>query len=229
MAEQWIDVEWVKSRLSQTGKTQRELAAGVGLDPSAISRLLDGRRRLRADEIPKFRAFFEQSASSHTTTPSPRPGTTTTADDAQVPWLLSKKQSRPGPRPRERAAEPIAVLGPLRRLRGGFFELGEIVTEYRARPPQLIGVPGAFALCIPDDGMEPRYSVGEVIYVHPHKPLLLHSWIVLRWQQPAGRLAIGRLIDMDEAKIRIEDPKHRQTFDRAEIAQVGRIIVSAAE
>lgn len=228
MAEQWIDVEWVRSRLSQTGKTQRELAAGVGLDPSAISRLLDGGRRLRADEIPKFRAFFEQTA-SHTTSPSPLPGRTTTAADAEVPWLPSKKQSRPGPRARERAADPIAVLGPLRRLRGGLFELGEIVTEYRARPPQLIGVPGAFALCIPDNGLEPRYSVGEVIYVHPHKPLLLHSWIVLRWQQPEGRLVIGRLIDMDEAKIRIEDLKHRQTFDRAEIAQIGRIIVSATE
>ena len=228
MAEQWIDIEWVRSRLSQTGKTQRELAAGVGLDPSAVSRLLDGRRRLRADEIPKFRAFFEQTA-PHTTNPPSRPSSSTTADDAQVPWLPSKKQSRPGPRPRERAAEPIAVLGPLRRLRGGLFELGEIVTEYRARPPQLIGVPGAFALCIPDDGLEPRYSVGEVIYVHPHKPPLLRSWIVLRWQQPAGRLAIGRLIDMDETKIRLEDPKHRQTFDRAEIAQIGRIIASATE
>ena len=53
-----MDIETIKRLLRETGHTQRDLAAHLGVDPAAITRLLAGQRRLRLDEAPKVEAFF---------------------------------------------------------------------------------------------------------------------------------------------------------------------------
>ena len=46
------ELDWIRDGLAQPGKTQRGLAAALGVDPSAISRLLGGARQLRAAALP---------------------------------------------------------------------------------------------------------------------------------------------------------------------------------
>src|SRR4030088_3065095 len=59
VTEPWIDAEWIRNRLHTTGQTQKALAYALDLDPSAVSRLLDGARQLKPDEIPRIIEFFQ--------------------------------------------------------------------------------------------------------------------------------------------------------------------------
>lgn len=46
-----MTVEWIRAGLKHTGKTRSGLAKALGRSPSAVTDLLNGHRRLRADEI----------------------------------------------------------------------------------------------------------------------------------------------------------------------------------
>ena len=46
-----LTVDWIRSGLKRTGKTRSGLAKALGRSPSAVTDLLNGHRRLRADEI----------------------------------------------------------------------------------------------------------------------------------------------------------------------------------
>lgn len=54
--------EWIKEQLTQSGKSQRELADALSVDPSAVSRLLNGQRKLRDRELPLLLQFFNAPA-----------------------------------------------------------------------------------------------------------------------------------------------------------------------
>jgi transcriptional regulator with XRE-family HTH domain len=46
-----LTVDWIRAGLKHTGKTRSGLAKALGRSPSAVTDLLNGHRRLRADEI----------------------------------------------------------------------------------------------------------------------------------------------------------------------------------
>lgn len=46
-----MTVDWIRTGLKETGKTRSALAKALGRSPSAVTDLLNGSRRLRADEI----------------------------------------------------------------------------------------------------------------------------------------------------------------------------------
>ena len=46
-----MTVDWIRAGLKHTGKTRSGLARALGRSPSAVTDLLNGHRRLRADEI----------------------------------------------------------------------------------------------------------------------------------------------------------------------------------
>ena len=46
-----MTVDWIRAGLKHTGKTRSGLAKALGRSPSAVTDLLNGHRRLRADEI----------------------------------------------------------------------------------------------------------------------------------------------------------------------------------
>lgn len=43
--------------------------------------------------------------------------------------------------------------------------------EWVERPERLIGVPGAFAMYVVNDSMEPKYSQGDLLLIHPSRPV----------------------------------------------------------
>jgi phage repressor protein C with HTH and peptisase S24 domain len=46
-----MDIEVIRRALAKPGKTQRGLAAALGVDPAAINRLLKGERKLKLNEV----------------------------------------------------------------------------------------------------------------------------------------------------------------------------------
>jgi transcriptional regulator with XRE-family HTH domain len=51
-------VEWLKAGLKRAGKSQSELARAMGLDPSIVNKIVNGKRTLKAPEIPIVAAFL---------------------------------------------------------------------------------------------------------------------------------------------------------------------------
>ncbi|MCZ8147580.1 MAG: helix-turn-helix transcriptional regulator [Roseomonas sp.] len=57
-----LTVEEIRAGLAQPGKSQKGLAAALGVDNSQISRLLAGKRSLRVHEVPLILAYLESNA-----------------------------------------------------------------------------------------------------------------------------------------------------------------------
>lgn len=49
-----MELQWIKKALTQPGKTQTGLAAFVHTSDTSISNLINGKRRLKTDELPKI-------------------------------------------------------------------------------------------------------------------------------------------------------------------------------
>lgn len=51
--------------------------------------------------------------------------------------------------------------------------------DWSIRPPQLLGVSKAFGLYVGDDGYAPKYMSGDTLFVHPARPLLPRSSVMV--------------------------------------------------
>jgi hypothetical protein len=247
VTEPWIDAEWIRNRLHTTGQTQKALAYALDLDPSAVSRLLDGARQLKPHEIPRIIEFFQNPS----TPEQPVEGGVRSIDYGGKPHgtteafadrhLEKRKVYRApsGPRPKAKAAADLPILGPLVADPRGFYALEVGEAERRPAPPQLTGVSGAYALFIPDDRLAPRYRAGEVIYIHPSRPPTVGSFVVVRFRSPAGKVVIGEVQSADAQSLRLRvgtiDERRSGPFvvdltvNMAEIGQIGRIVVTSTE
>src|SRR6478609_1982191 len=101
--EELIDKKWIRSRLRSHRRTQRDLASALGIDASAISRILDGHRKLRSDEASKILSFFDPVADPSVAPPKAfRLGA---ASQATNP--------RPGPPPRRATGDLPVFAAPI--------------------------------------------------------------------------------------------------------------------
>lgn len=62
MDEQQPYREWIAEGLKKAGKGKRKLADALGLDPSAVTRILDGSRQVKLHELPKIAAYLGETA-----------------------------------------------------------------------------------------------------------------------------------------------------------------------
>lgn len=81
----------------------------------------------------------------------------------------------------------IPIYAPPMPLGRGIFEFGQTVAESRAMP-LLAKVPGAWGLFVGEGGVAPRFSSGDVLYIHPNRPVRHGDFAVAR---SADKLAMG--------------------------------------
>jgi phage repressor protein C with HTH and peptisase S24 domain len=55
-----VDADWIKARLTGRHGEQAELAEFIGITPDKLTKILAGRRRVQASEVPRVVAFFER-------------------------------------------------------------------------------------------------------------------------------------------------------------------------
>lgn len=144
-----MDADQIKALLRERGLTQKAMADYLGLDPSAVTRLLRGERRLRLDEAQKLETFFGGPAQA-------QPNVAARANWAANP--------NPDGAPRDLPVYGSAQGGP----EGMTIDYQPI--EWMRRPPNLEGVVDAFAFYVVGDSMEPRFRQGERLLVHPKRP-----------------------------------------------------------
>ena len=125
-------------------------------------------------------------------------------------WL----QDGHGPAPakpvaaRSPAPEKLKVLGMAQCGADGWSLWNGDVIDMIERPAGLDGVPNAYAVYVVGASMEPRYHPGEVVHIHPGRPVDVGAYVLVqRQRQGLGEpplAVIKRLAKRTGAKITLE-------------------------
>lgn len=151
-----MDIDWIRDGLKRPGKTQRGLAKAMGIDASAVNRLLAGNRQLKASEIEKAQAYLQDL-------PPP-----------SAPKGIIEPLSN------DRHIDTLMVLGMAEGGHDGWNLWNGEIIEHIRRPDNLIGVPGAYAVYVTGNSMEPRYNAGELAHIHPGKPVTPGAYVLVQ-------------------------------------------------
>ncbi|MBO6782586.1 MAG: helix-turn-helix transcriptional regulator [Alphaproteobacteria bacterium] len=213
------EIAWIRDGLARPGKTQRGLAQALGLDPSAISRLLTGSRQLRAAEVPVVAAYLEN----------------------EVPAGLSPVRTEAGARPGPTSPRPfvawtggrdLPVMGTVVAGSDGMFHMNGEVHDYVERPPSLQGVASAYAVYVSDTSMVPRYFPGETLHVHPGRAVTRgdDTFVVVQLKPEAEgeapRALVKRFMTQTADALTLEqfNPRRELRFPIEEVESVHLII-----
>ena len=148
--------QYVSGRSPKKGLPEdvREAAADIlGVDPELL-------RETR--KVPLGRAHDDVAASS-------------------VTAVTKSSKSRPpeGAVPVEYGARDFPIYGSTQAGTKGQIVDYDHALEYRHRPPELIGVTGAWGMYVVGDSMEPRYFHGDRVHINPHKPVRSGRFVVI--------------------------------------------------
>jgi phage repressor protein C with HTH and peptisase S24 domain len=212
-----MDLDWIRSGLHKPGKTQRGLAAALGVDASAVSRLLAGTRQLKAAEIAAVARYLEIVPPA-----AIPPVADPTSNAAPLAFAPSAMQG-----PRNLPVVGTAVAG-----HDGMFLMNGQIHDYIERPPSLQGVAGAYAVYVADRSMEPRYFAGETLHVHPGRPIPQgdNVFVVVQLKPDAEGEPPKALVKQfvrrtaNRLVLRQYNPPAELAFDTTDIASVHLII-----
>ncbi len=208
-----MDATWIREQLKRPGKTQRGLAATLGLDPAAISRILVGERKIQLHEVPKIRDYFAN------TMLSPEP-------PLQNVTPLTKVTPNNN-------NDLLEVMGMAEGGPDGWNLWNGDIIERIHRPDNLLDVPNAYAVYVVGRSMEPRYRHGEKAHIHPGKPVQPGDYVLVQ-RKPAHDgepplAVIKRLVRRTGAKLVLcqLNPEKEIEIPSSEVVSVHRIVGSS--
>lgn len=73
------------------------------------------------------------------------------------------------------------------------------ISDLAERPPGIIGAVGVYAIFMKGDSMAPRYEHGEIVYVHPDRPMRNGSYVLAGY--PDNRILLRQLVSRTEAVV----------------------------
>lgn len=110
-------------------------------------------------------------------------------------------------------------------------EMGEVVDRVR-RPPSLADVRTAYALYIMGDSQSPRFEPGELVFIHPHKPVAPGDDVVVQLVDDddcVNCALIKRLVRRTASEVELQqfNPAKTFTVPTARIRAIHRIMNAA--
>ena len=109
---------------------------------------------------------------------------------------------------------------------------GEIV-DYVSRPPHLAGIAEAYAVYVAGSSMEPRYYAGELVHVHPGRPVMPGAFVLVQLRPEndgdTPRAFIKRLVRRTATKVTFEQFNQAKELDikASEVQSMHRIVGTA--
>lgn len=203
-----MDIAQIRKGLEKPGKSQRGLAAALGIDPSAVNRMLAGTRQLKLSEVPKVEAYLNEKFTGHTQ-PDPPKGPSSTQNGYVT--------LAPGGVVFDRDLPRLKVMGMVETGPDGWSLFNGEVIDTIPRPAQLAGAKDAYAVYIVGTSMEPRYFAGEAVLVHPGKPITVGAFVLVQLKPKADgdapRAILKRLARRSGSKVVLEQYAPAKTFD----------------
>lgn len=206
-----MEPEDIKKALARSGKTQHGLAAALGVDDAAITRMLKGKREIKARELPLIRAYLELGAD---------------ADARRSRSSLADAIAGSGAWARDVPVLGTTVGGPT-----GEFTLntGEVV-DYARRPPSLARATKVYVLYVQGTSMSRWREPGSMVYVDPARPPRAGDRVVIechpeREGEPSPAY-LKELVSRTATKLRLKQYNPEAAFELAlsKVKQVHRVI-----
>lgn len=168
----------VRIARERLGISQSELARRTGVTPQTIQALEAGKSRGSKHVVPLARELNLDPASLGADPPTAKPRPS--PDFSRVVPIA--------PAPRD-----LPVYGSVRGGDGEALDISSTV-DWIARPASLVGVRDARAAYVVGDSMEPRFSQGEIVQLHPRRPPSRESDVVVVFTDGTGILKeyVGR-------------------------------------
>jgi phage repressor protein C with HTH and peptisase S24 domain len=148
-------------------------------------------------------------------------------------WL----QDGSGPAPSGRISPTRAALGEKLKVLGmaecgadGWSLWNGDVIDMVDRPAALAGVPSAYAVYVVGASMEPRYFPGELVMIHPGKPVTLGAFVLVqktpRHEGDPPLAVIKRLVKRTGSKVTLEQFNPHKNFDikSDDIVSIHRVV-----
>jgi len=129
------------------------------------------------------------------------------------------------------AGEKLKVLGMAECGPDGWSLWNGDVIDLIDRPASLVGVPNAYAVYVVGESMAPRYHTGEVVHIHPGRPVDVGAYVLVQRRGKQGEpplAVIKRLAKRTGAKITLEQFNPAKLFDikTADIVSIHRVVGS---
>ena len=142
-----------------------------------------------------------------------------------------------GPAPKGAAgqkalAEKLKVLGMAQCGPDGWSLWNGDIIDMVDRPASLAGVPNAYAVYVVGASMEPRYYQGELVMIHPGKPVTNGAFVLVQRKPKHGDetplAVIKRLVKRTQTMITLEQFNPPKMFDikAGDIVSIHRVVGS---
>jgi hypothetical protein len=228
-----MDAMWFQQALERAGVSQADLARQLRLAPSAVSRMLRGERQMKLLEAVQLARFLDVSqdevlrhaGAAIEAAPPPSPAQAGPARRGRPPRDAAAMAVLPAPGASGLGrGEPIPIRSAGRG--GGEQEmfLADGPIGYTARPANLNGVRGAYAIYMVGDSMEPRYAQGWLLHVNPFKPPIRGRDVVVYKKDQAVLIKQFVRWEGDALVLRQLNPEGELRIPRAEVAECHLIV-----
>lgn len=205
-----VNPQTIRELREAVGLSQSGLARRVGVTPQAIQQLEDGKVR-----DPRYIVAL--------------------AEVLGVPPAALGRDRAPGPagnshriRHEPLGRKDLPVYASAQGGPDGSMVFSYDPIEWRERPSILENVPDAFAMYVVNDSMEPRYRQGDLLLVHPRRPVRPGNDVLcVRVSENREHLAmIKQLVRMNAKEIVLLqfNPKKEIVVSRRDLASLHRVL-----
>lgn len=210
----------LRAVLARQGRSGEEVAQAASLGRSAVNDILAGRsKRPRYDTLLRIARVLNIPVEQLTGETPPLAAPALPADPDSP---LTVAAPAPG-------ARDLPVLGEARGGENGFFLTNGEVLAYAERPPALRNVRRAYALVMRGTSMEPRYYEGELLCIHPLRPVHRDNFVHIELLD--GRSYVKQFVRRDNEWVWVRqlNPEATMQFRSADIKHIRRIVATAED
>lgn len=214
----------LRARMEEAGLSAKELSKRAGLGDSAVSEILRGKSKdPRHGTLERLAGVLSCSVADlaggrviAVTDNKGVPGNTT-----NTPIFIPATNTMP---------VDLPIYGTAAGSEYGAFQMFNDVVDYVRRPPGVPTATNAYGLYVVGDCMSPRYDNGDLVIIHPGRPVRPGDYVVVQFKKDGERAAgIKRLKRRTALRVVLEqiNPLAEITIEAADIISIHRILTPA--
>lgn len=220
--------ERIKNSRIAAKMTQEELARAVGKTRNAVAQWESGAAHPRPNTLEDIAGALNVSIDWLLTGNTPNVAETEkTRTNSEMSDVKFNNSTLP---PRQYMPQEVPVMGTAAcNSDNGSFKLDTSIIDYVHRPPTLLMTKDLYALYVEGDTMEPRFNAGDLVFVHPHKPVRIGDSVVVQIAKTIDEpieamIAVLAKRTSHEVVLKKYNPEKIINFDNANIVSIHKIL-----
>ncbi|WP_210326934.1 helix-turn-helix domain-containing protein [Bartonella sp. M0283] len=220
--------ERIKNSRIAAKMTQEELARAVGKTRNAVAQWESGLTHPRLNTLEDIAGALEVSLEWLLTGNTPNVAET---EKTRTNSKMSDVKFTNGTlSPRQYMPREVPVMGTAAcNSDNGLFKLDSSIIDYVHRPPAMLMTKDLYALYVEGDIMEPRFNAGDLVFVHPHKPVRIGDSVVVQIAKTIDEpikamIAVLAKRTSHEVVLKKYNPEKIINFDNANIVSIHKIL-----